>query len=284
MIKRAQPTPTGYVVTPTGHAAVLLQEHTPQHRTSAPQFEAVPSAVSASEAGGIGRTLTVASKQTALKTKVVKPVPEPAFENRQLNLFQNFLANTDGERDSLSNAIDLWDSIPRYAISRLKMNSLRTAEGFLETVEIPFNYRGRSLTAVIHPARVKDKDDNRVSFYPSAREELIEHALRKIAADQQVGFFDQPDYRSGARFSLHALRRELEQKGHSLRYDEIIEGLDILSLATIEITGANPDGETLPFARSSYLSALAGVKRKDLDADPQARWVAQFHPLVTDCQ
>ena len=30
-----------------------------------------------------------------------------------------------------------------------------------------------------------------------------------------------------------------------------------------------------------YLPALAGVTRKDLEADTDAKWLAQFHPLVT---
>lgn len=213
-------------------------------------------------------------------TRAAKPLPPAAFENQQLSLFQGFLANTGDQQEALSNAVDLWDSLPRYAISRARMGSLRTPEGFLPVMELPFNYRGKSLTATIYPAQIKGRDGKRVSYYPSAREELIEHALRKISAEQHTGFFDQPNYRSGARFSLHQLRKELEKQGHSLRYDELIEGLDILSLSAIEITATIDDGDEA-FARSTYLAALTGVKRKDYDSDPASRWVAQFHPLVT---
>jgi hypothetical protein len=160
------------------------------------------------------------------------------------------------------------------------MGTMRTAEGFLDVMETSFNYRGRPLTAFIHPARIKGTDGKRLSYYPSAREELIEHALRKISTEQHSGFFDQSSYRSGVRFSLHQLRKELEQQGHSLRYDELVEGLDILSLSAIEIAATNDDGDEA-FARSTYLAALTGVKRKDYEADREKRWVAQFHPLVT---
>jgi hypothetical protein len=160
------------------------------------------------------------------------------------------------------------------------MAAMRTAEGFLEVMELPFNFRGKAMVASIYPAQIKGKDGKRVSFYPSAREELIEHALRKISAEQHAGFFDHPTYRSGARFTLHQLRKELENHGHSLRYDELVEGLDILSIATIEISAVNDDGDEA-FARSTYLSALTGVRRKDYEADRSSRWVAQFHPLVT---
>ena len=206
-------------------------------------------------------------------------IPPDAFNNKQLALFQTFLANSVDQRDQVSNAIDIWDSIPRYAVTKIRMNSMRTQAGFLEAIEVPFNYRGRALTAMIHPARIAVRGGERVSFYPSAREELIEHALRKIAAQQSSGFHDSKTHRAGARFSLHQLRRELELQGHSLRYDEITQGLDILSLSAIEILATNEVGDKA-FARSTYLSALSGVKRKDYDADRTSKWSAQFHPLV----
>ena len=81
---------------------------------------------------------------------------DDAFASRQLSLFQGFLANTNDQREALSNAVDLWDSIPRYAISRLRMNKLRTQDGFLSVMEFSFNYRSRPLTARIYPAQVKD--------------------------------------------------------------------------------------------------------------------------------
>ena len=221
-----------------------------------------------------------ASKKPPRKRKQVAPLSGDAFANRQLSLFQGFLANTTNEREALSNAVDLWDSIPRYAISRIRMNAMRTAEGFLAVMELPFHYRGRELTARIYPAQVKGADEKWMSYYPSAREELVEHALRKISTEQNAGFFDQPSYRSGAKFSLYQLRQELEQQGHSLRYDELTQALDILSLSSIEIEGTTDEGDEA-FARSTYLAALSGVRRKDYEADRSAKWAAQFHPLVT---
>jgi hypothetical protein len=209
-----------------------------------------------------------------------KNVPETAYKNKQIDLFQTFLCNGNDERGELSNALDLWDSIPRYSVSRQAMQKMRTAENFLEVLEITFSYRGRTLTTIIYPARIKNKSNNWVNFYPSAREELIEQALRKIASEQNAGYFDKPTFRSGVRFSLYMLRRELESQGHSLRYIEIIEGLDILSLSNIEII--DKSGEKIQlFARSPFLPTLLGVKRADLQVDPNAKWLAQFHPLVT---
>ena len=83
------------------------------------------------------------------RRREVAPLSDDAFASRQLSLFQGFLANTGDQREALSNAVDLWDSIPRYAVSRARMGAMRTAEGFLPVMELPFNYRGRSLTATI---------------------------------------------------------------------------------------------------------------------------------------
>ncbi len=224
------------------------------------------------------------SKETPPAPKNVAPLPGDAFTNPQLTLFQAFLANSTDQRSALSNAVDLWDSVPRYTISRTRMTTLRDKNGDLDALSIPFTYRGRSLTAVIHPVRLKidDKLGNKKfeSYYPSAREELIEHALRKLAAEQQCGFYDQSNYRSGVRFSLHQLRKELARRGHTLRYDQLIEGLDILSMCAIEIRATNSDGEEA-FRRSNYLPALSGVQKADFEANRDAKWVAQFHPLLS---
>jgi len=219
---------------------------------------------------------------TAAKKKnnaVTLPSPE-ALRNPQMDLFQNFLCNTDVERDQLSNTIDLWDSIPRYAMSRQAMNKARTDKGFLDLLELKFNYRGASFKAVIQPARIRDEDGTTQDYYPSATEELIEDALRKIATDQNHGYFDKPNYHSGVVFSLYMLRDELKKRGHARSYQEIIKSLRILSGSLIEIR--SDDGQDMEaFTRTNYLPALAAVSRRKIKDDPKARWVAQFHPLVT---
>ncbi len=89
-----------------------------------------------------------ASKKPPRKSKQVAPLSGDAFANRQLSLFQGFLVNTTNEREAFSNAVHLWDSIPRYAISRVRMNAMRTAEGFLAVMELPFHYRGRGVVTL----------------------------------------------------------------------------------------------------------------------------------------
>lgn len=201
-----------------------------------------------------------------------------AFVGMQLSLFQTFLCNTEEERDCLSNTIELWDSLPKYTLSQQAMNKLRTKEGLLPRLEKTVVYRQREYKLRITAAIVDDETGAPKAYYPSANEELIEDALRKIVAEQYQGFFDKPAFKSGVVFSLNMLRKELQKRGHTRSYQEISRSLQILAGSTIEILLSEGAG----FAKTNYLPALAGVSRAKFREDPNARWVALFHPLVTE--
>jgi len=54
----------------------------------------------------------------ARKKKNQDPIPaDAAFTGVQMSLWQGFLCNTARERDHLSNTVELWDSLPKYAVS-----------------------------------------------------------------------------------------------------------------------------------------------------------------------
>jgi hypothetical protein len=203
---------------------------------------------------------------------------QPAPTRFRNGSFQNDLCNTEEERERFSNAIDLWDSIPRYSVSRQAMTKAREKGRFLENHTAEFYYRERTYSITITAARVTDLDGQQRDYYPSTTEELVEDALRKLAIDQQAGFFDKPNYRSGVVFTIYALREELKRRGHSRSFQEIILALNILSKSTIEVRERG-SGELL--AISTYLPALIAVSRNKLTDDPKAKWAAQFHPFVT---
>lgn len=223
----------------------------------------------------------MSKKSSPDREREVIPPKSADFEGQQLDLFRTFLCNGDDERTRLSNTFDLWDSVPRYAVSRQQMDKTRKERGFLDLHQIEFQYRGTSLKTTIQAARVLDeKTGKSKDYYPSASEELIEDALRKIAADQQNAFFDQPNFRSGVVFTLYMLREELRKRGHSRSYQEIVLSLQILARSTIEIRAVDGKGGE-GFAVSSYFSALSAVSKNKLADDPQSKWIVQFHPLVT---
>jgi len=215
------------------------------------------------------------------KKAALEPLTDGDFNGKQLDLFRAFLCNNEDERDRLSNTLDLWDSVPRYSVSRQAMDKERKARGFLDLLVINFNYRGASLQATIQPARVAhSKGSPTKDYYPSANEELIEDALRKIAAEQSHGYFDKRNFRSGVVFTLHMLREELKKRGHTRSYQQIVLSLNILAGSIIEIRAANgKNGEG--FAKSAYFPSLTAVSRSRLNDDPDAKWIVQFHPLVT---
>ncbi len=222
-------------------------------------------------------------KKREIKTK--KNIPQDAFSNEQLSLFQSFLTNNYALEEDMSNAVDLWDNIPRYSISRKKQEKMRLAGGFLPISTLEFKYRNHQMRVHIRPARIEltrngKRTGETMEYYPSAREEIIEHALRKLAVEKESGFFDANDLRSGCYFTLYQLRKHLINVGHSLRYDELIEGLNILSLSSIEIEGINFNYE-ITYTHVNYLSLLARVKAKDRAIDTEAKWLVQFHPLIT---
>lgn len=235
-----------------------------------------------------GDTDFLRSKAPAIAPKEEPNTNPPAkpteFQNPQLSLFQEFLYNREEERDGFSNAVDLWDCVPRYSISRQAMTKVRNEKNekgaTLKKHTTTFQYRGRVYTCTITPARIDDIDANERDYYPSAMEELVEDALRKLAADQQAGFFDKPNYRSGVVFSLYALREELKRRGHTRSYQEVRQALDIMSGSIIEITGQDENGREI-LVRSPYLPSLVTVSRKRLTDDPTAKWAVQFHPFVT---
>jgi len=223
---------------------------------------------------------TKIKKKASLEAAVLPPL-ESDFGGQQLDLFRTFICNGDAARDRLSNAFDLWDSVPRYAVSRQQMDKTRKTKGFLDLLQIEFNYRGESMLATIQAARIMDVTTGvSKDFYPSANEELVEDALRKIAAEPQNGFYAKSEFRSGVVFTLYMLRKELENRGHSRSYQEIVSSLNILARSTIEISkrdGKRGEG----FSLSPFLTGLSAVSRSKLNEDPNARWIAQFHPLVT---
>jgi hypothetical protein len=221
----------------------------------------------------------MATKPKTKKVEKKRQFPSvDAFKSVQLDLFQSFLCNTNEEEDKLSNTIELWDNIPKYSLSQQAMNKLRTKEGLLQRHDKEFEYKKKSYKVRITAAIIDISDGSEKAFYPSANEELVEDALRKIAAEQQRGFFDKPNYKSGVSFSLYILRNELKKRGHTRSYQEIIKSLKILAGSNIEILLQDGKG----FAQTNYLPSLAAVSKLHLQDDPKAKWIAHFHPLVTE--
>lgn len=208
--------------------------------------------------------------------KVVKRPEKEQLKNRQLDLFQHFLCNTEEERDVLSNTADLWDVMPRYSISQKRMNKLRDSNDRLPVLELESQYLGKTYLVTIQPASIKENGKYR-DYYPSANEELIEDALRKLSCGENYGYFDTMELQSGVIFSLHMLRRELEKHGHARSYQEIKKSINILNRSHIRIS--TKESPQVEYA-ATYLSELMAVSWNDGTANRRAKSLVHFHPLV----
>lgn len=209
--------------------------------------------------------------------KFKAPVME-AYTSKQIDLFQTFLCNTDEQRERLSNAIPLWDCLPKYALSKRAADKLRKDGELPSLLKLHSHYLGQEYEIFIQPARFMDEQGVVTEHYPSSNEELIEDALRKIACIQHNGYAD--DARSGVSFTIYQLRKELETQGHTRSYQQIIFSLQILANSVIRIKASND--KTKGFLHNTYFSHLVCVSKAKLEEDPDARWYVEFHPLITD--
>ncbi|WP_347990276.1 hypothetical protein [Methylomonas sp. AM2-LC] len=188
-------------------------------------------------------------------------------------MFQKFLVNTRDQEIPLSNTIELWDVLPIYSVTLLEQNKRRTKEGLLPLLELNISFLGSEYIVSIKPAQISM--ENGKAYYPSANEELIESALRKIAAMQNCGFYNAENANCGVHFTLYQLKRELRNQGHTRSSTQIIKSLHILGGAGIEIRSKNRQAISI----GSYMTISGFSKDSRLD-NPNSRWVAIFHPLV----
>lgn len=228
---------------------------------------------------------------TKKNTAQTPSTPELSGET-QLDLFSFFLANNDDGRDQLSNTFDFWDSVPRYSVSRQQMDKIVKAKGHLPLFETTFQYHKTPVTVQIQPVQVKsakidkktgEKTETINHYYPSANEELVEDALRKIATEQNTGqsagFFDADNKSFGVTFTLHQLRKELKKRGHTRSYQQITLSLEIMANSRIRIEG-DISLELSGKKFIGFFTELSTVSRKELDADPDMKCRVVFNPWI----
>lgn len=205
---------------------------------------------------------------------VLMPPKSSAFQSIQIDLFQHFLCNNETQKLPLSNTIELWDCLPKYSVSQVEQNKMRTKEGLLSLLRRDVKFMGFDYSIFISPALLAD--ENGRAYYPSANENLVEDVLRKISTLQNQCFFEgDNDAHCGVTFTLHQLRTELRKQGHSRSYQEVIKSLHILAGADIEIRTKNGKGVSI----EKFMSLTGFSNEARLD-NPESKWVAYFHPLV----
>lgn len=207
--------------------------------------------------------------------KSVKKRTPPAKvpKSKQYDLFAEFFGN----EAELSNTIELWDSIPKYAVTARRQVSLRDDKDRLPVHEYAFAYNDRPCRLEVQPASVKTEGRFR-DFYPSADEELVEEVIRKIFADQRYGMHDAPAVESWVKFSLSMIRKELKVRGKTRSIDEIKRSIEILANTTIRLYVGDDD---TAIYTAPILSDLTRVNRAAYLDDPAATWAARLPALIS---
>lgn len=194
--------------------------------------------------------------------------------NQQLILF----GNRWGQTDDLSNTIELWDAMPKYAFTARRQSTARDERGRLTVHTQDFTYAKRACRVEIQPASIKLENGVYRDFYPSSDEELVEEVLRKIFADQQYGRHDVDETESWVKFSLQMIRKELKKRNKTRSIQEIKQSIEILAKTHISFY---VEDDTTPLYMNTILGDLVRVSREKYLNDGTAMWWAKLPALIS---
>ena len=211
--------------------------------------------------------------------------PVSSDPNIQYDMFGSFLG---GDNKDLSNTIELWDAIPKYAVLPRTQNTMRDTKGRLPVHEHLFQYRPTyaantkpiSGKVTIRPAQIKDGKGGYTDYYPSTDEELVEEVLKKIFSEAQFGSHFPEKTESWVRFSLHHIQRELKARGKTRSYAQIKQSLEILALSTFEVQLTKDDTKHLVYT-SPIINDMTRVTRQDYLDDPSSLWCVRLPAIVS---
>lgn len=201
-----------------------------------------------------------------------KPPKEPV-KNVQFDLFTAFLTNDHG---AVSNAIEMWDGIPRYFLTAKQQDTLRTSDGLASSFLWEYTYQGRPCKVRIQPALIEQKDGSDKAFFPSATEELVEEALKKFLNDQKFGMHDPDKVESWVKFTLSMILRELKARGRERNRQQIKHAIAVLSGCIITLY---QDGKEV--YKGPILSDLITVNRDEYLADSDSYHAARLPIFVS---
>lgn len=184
-----------------------------------------------------------------------------------------------------ANSVGLWDMTPwavLYTDSDKRVENL-----FLTTIERSFSHNGHDYRLTLRPARLRDPGTRKErEEYPQEREQVVEIAIRQLAAMRQRLSIEKNEAVSMT-FGLYELQQELARSGRAYKYEEIREAIQILHGTQIEIArsdiGVDEDGDgyTTVFSSTIFPSV---VRRESDNSEKQSRnhYYVQFNKLIVD--
>lgn len=205
--------------------------------------------------------------------KEKKLPPKEAIKSVQFDLFSRFITNNKAE---VSNAIEVWESIPKYFLTPAQVEKLRTKEGYAGAFRWEYSYKGIACEVKIQPALIQQPDGNDKAFFPGLTEELVEEALKKALAEQQSAVHDPEKAETWVRFSLSSLAGELKRNGCTRNRAQIKHAIEIMSACVITLS---KNGQEV--WKGSILQDLVTVGRAEYREDTNAQHVARLPLFIS---
>lgn len=203
----------------------------------------------------------------------MKQPPSTPIKSVQYDLFTQFVTNDPSE---VSNAVEIWDSIPKYFMTRAQTEKRRTEHGHADPVEWHYRYNNQEFTVTIQPALLKQDDGSYKAFFPSVTEELVEEALKKILSDQTYGLHDVNKSETWVRFTLQMIRKELKARRRSRNGVEIKHAIDVMNKCNVTVSKGKKEVWS-----GAILQDLVTVGREEYLADSDAHHIARLPLFIS---
>ena len=202
-----------------------------------------------------------------------KTPPAAPGKSVQFDLFNQFIAN---DHATVSNAIELWESIPKYFFTAKQIKNLRTKNGLANPFKWEFMRNSVPCSVVFQPALIEQKDGRYLAFFPGPTEELVEEILKKISADGKRGMHDSSNAETWVTFTLKLIQKELKEAHRSRSITEIKQAIEVMSSCILTYS---ENGKEV--WKGTILQDLVTVGRDDYLADSSAQHVARLPLFIS---
>lgn len=174
-----------------------------------------------------------------------------------------------------SNTVDLFDACLAFSTRRVRPAG--------EMDERLVRYGHNEYVVRITTALLPGPDGTMTYVMPGEREDLVEKALRKLAAESVEAWHlttAKGQVEISLNFTLSQIRSILAETGHDFKLKEIDEALRVLQAARIEIK-ARHDGADVGVISGIIQTYVYARKKQPGTKDQDARGCVKLHPLIT---
>jgi len=207
------------------------------------------------------------------QNKEIKNPPKKQIKSVEFDLFGQFMSN---DYRTVSNTVEVWESIPKYFFTPRQVEKLRTYKGHADPYKWEYQYNETAYKVKIQPALIEQKDGSYKAYFPSITEELVEEAIKKIFASQHYGIHDPTSSESWVKFTLKMILKELKARNRSRSITEIKRAIEVMSSSVITIYQDDKE-----IWKGSILQDLITVGRKEYQADADAHHIARLPLFIS---